>query len=109
MPNWRTLCPTNDPKHLVRGTELESCIPDGFLSRFRIVSVRTVGWERDDTSLSGGYTVHDVKYRVYDAASVTDAEVREGIKPRSVGDFPTLEAALSFIEPCRYIPMDDDD
>lgn len=92
MLDWRTICPSNDAKHLVRGTELEYCIPDGFLSRFRIVSVRTVK-----------YGEYDCRYRVYDASTVTDAEVKAGIKPRSIAEFATLDETLAFIEPARFI------
>jgi hypothetical protein len=96
MLDWRTLSKSNDPKHLVRGTEIESCIPPGFLSRFRIVSVRTV-------NRSGKFVEYDCKYRVYDAGTVTDAEVKEGIAPKSIGEFATLDDALKFIEPARFI------
>ncbi len=99
---WRTICPSNDPKHLIRGTELESCIPPGFLSRFRIVSVRTVNRKHSSEVLGGRYLEYDCRYRVYDAATVTDAEVRAGITPRSIGEFDTLEAVAAAIEPARH-------
>lgn len=112
MLEWRTLCPSNDPKHLVRGTELEYCIPAGFLSRFKIVSVRTIlrdtQWNDDDWQnatrgrIMGSRIVHDVRYRIRDAATVTDAEIRQGVEPRVIGEFATLDEALAAIEPFRY-------
>lgn len=98
MLDWRTVCPSNDRKHLVKGTELESCIPPGFASRFRIASVRTYDADRNADAL----------YRVYDAETVNDAQVREGILPASVGQYPTLEAALAAIEPYRYVECSED-
>lgn len=102
MLDWRTICPSNDPRHLVKGTELEYCFPDGFLHRFKIVSVRTIGYEWDTLDSSRSYTIHDCKYRVYDAATISDAEVKAGIAPHSIGDYATLDAALAAIEPHRH-------
>lgn len=94
MLDWHTITAGNDPKRWVKGCELESCIPSGFLSRFRIVSVRIYDADRNA----------DVRYSVRDAATVTDAEVKAGKAPRSVGEFPTLEDALTAIEPHRHNP-----
>lgn len=92
MLDWRTITPSNDQKRWVKGCELESCIPPGFLSRFRIVSIRVYDADRNA----------DVRYSVRDAATVTDAEVKAGKLPRSVGEFATLEEALKAIEPFRF-------
>lgn len=92
MLDWHTICPSNDQKRWVKGCELESCIPPGFLSRFRIVSVRTYDADRNA----------DVYYRVYDAETVTDADVRDGKFAQPVANFETLDAALAAIEPHRY-------
>lgn len=110
MLDWRTICPSNDPRHLVKGTELEYCFPDGFLHRFKIVSVRILAleaWTDADRALAATGAIvprryyHDCKYRVYDAATISDAEIKAGVAPRSV-DFTTLDAALAAIEPHRY-------
>lgn len=104
MLDWRTIQHANRDQRYVRGTELDYCFPDGFLHRFKIVSVRTVNRE-DNPSYADGRTMltYDVKYRVYDAATVTDAEIKQGIAPRSIAEFATLDEALAFIEPSRHI------
>ena len=103
MLNWRTIVPGNDPKHLIRGTELERCIPTGFRSRFAIYSVRTVGWQRDETSLSGGYSVYDVRYRVRDVEAANDQHFKDGKPAPIFGEYATLDEALAAIEPHRVI------
>lgn len=101
MLEWRTLVPSNDPKHLVKETEIEVCIPSGFRSRFAIYSVRVVGWERDPIAMNGGYSVYDVRYRVRDAEAANDAHFREGKSAPIFGEFATLDEALAAIEPYR--------
>ena len=93
MLDWRTIRNSRDPKFMVKGHELESCIPSGFLSRFRIVSVRTYDVDR----------YADVFYRVYDAETVTDADVRAGKFSQPVANFDTLEETLAAIEPHRFL------
>lgn len=102
MLNWRPVTPSNNPKHWVKGSEIDSCVPDGFLSRFRIASIRCYVWQADASNPRGGTYVADAFYRVYDAETISDAQVREGVKPASVGNFDTLDAALASIEPYRF-------
>ena len=102
MLDWRTIVPSREPAHMVRGTELEVCFPAGFLSRFAIYSVRTVQWIRDRDHWNGGYGEYDVRYRVRDAFTVSDADVKAGVRPKIFGEYATLDDALAAIEPHRH-------
>lgn len=74
MLSWRTITPSNNPKFTVKGTELAQAIVPGTNSRFAIVEVRTIDADR----------FLSVTYYVRDAKTVSDAEVRDGIKPKIV-------------------------
>lgn len=87
MLEWRTVTPSCDRKHMVKGTVLESAIMPGCHSRYLVESVRTYDADRNA----------DAYYRVRDAALVSDAEIREGKPSPIVGTFETLDAALEFI------------
>ncbi|QWY83639.1 hypothetical protein [Rhizobium phage RHph_X2_26] len=97
MLEWRTLVPSRSPQHLVKGTELEVCFPAGYRHRFALYTVRVAHWERDPSHIEGGYMVHDARYRVRDADTINDAQVRAGVRPLVTGEFDTLDAALKFI------------
>jgi len=92
--NWRTVTPSREPSFMVRGTELSVAIVPGFNSRFQLCEIRTVS--RGDDGME-----YDREYVVRDADTVTDADVREKIRPKIIGKFPTLDAALEAIEPHR--------
>ena len=100
MLNWQTLVPGNDPKQLVRGTEIERCIPPGFRSRFAIYSVRMIVIVRKP---SGNYshTVYDVYYRVRDVEAANDQHFKDGKPAPIFGEYATLDDALAAIEPHR--------
>lgn len=97
--DWRTLIPSNDPRHVNRGSELEVSIPKGepFRSRFAIYSVRVTGWERDPMAPNGGYAITDCTYRVRDAHSVSDAQVKAGERPKIVFEAATLDQVEAFL------------
>lgn len=97
--NWRTVTPSNDPRHLVRGTELESAIPDGFQSRFAVYSVRTV--ERDPSFTFEHVMQYDRRYVVRDAATVSDEQVREGVRPAITAQFATEIELCAWLEQQR--------
>lgn len=103
MLEWRTLTPSRDGKHLVRGTELERCIPDGFRSRFAIISVRTIT-RGEPNPLGGDYWNHDVFYRVRDVEAANDQHFKDGKPAPIFGEYATLDLALSAIEPHRVKP-----
>jgi hypothetical protein len=85
--NWRTVTPSNEPRHMVRGTELESAIPDGFRSRFAVYSIRTV--ERDLSFTFEHVNQYDRRYVVRDAETVSDADVKDGKRPAIIAQFAT--------------------
>lgn len=91
--NWRVLVNSREPKHWERGTEIEVSIPDGFRSRFAVYSVRTSRWAKDVGCINGGYVEYDCRYRIRDAETVTDAQVKEGVRPSAVAEFATLAEA----------------
>lgn len=86
MLAWRTVTHSQDSRFMVTGTELSRAIVPGTMSRFQICEVRS----RD----SEGHA--DRRYAIRDAATVTDAEVREGVRPRIVEWFPDELAALEW-------------
>lgn len=104
MLDWKTLVPSNDPRHLTRGTEIEACRPEGFASRFAIYSVRTVEREWIEERRMWA-SVFDVRYRVRDAETVTLEQVKQGVRPAVFGEFATLDEALAAIEPFRVMPF----
>lgn len=74
MLTWRTIVSSRDPKYTVKGTELACAAVPNTMHRFAVYEVRTL--EAD-----GGL---GVKYRIRDAQTVTDSEVRAGVRPRIV-------------------------
>lgn len=85
---WRTVTHSQDPRFLVRGTELSVMIVPDTLSRFQLCEVRT--YDR------GEVFPHGRRYAVRDAATVTDAQVREGVRPAIVKWFPDELAAIEW-------------
>lgn len=83
---WRPVTPYNSPKFMVKGTELNTMLVPGTLSRFQICEIRSYDaeWHADR------------RYAVRDAATVTDAQVREGKRPAIVGWFDDELAALEW-------------
>jgi hypothetical protein len=86
--NWKPITPSNSPKFLVKGTELNQAIVPGFNSRYALVEVRTYDL---DGHADRGYSVRD-------AATVSDAEVREGKKPKQIAFFNFEDDAIKFVE-----------
>jgi hypothetical protein len=74
MLNWRPLVTSYDRGYMVKGTELSQAIVPDTLSRFAIVEVRTYDADRNS----------DVTFRIRDAATVTDEQVRNGERPAIV-------------------------
>jgi hypothetical protein len=87
MLNWRTITSSTSPKFLVKGTELATAQygPHGL---FQLCEVRTLG--------ADGFP--DVRYVVRNALTVTDAEVREGIRSRIVHHAATLDDAIAYCD-----------
>ena len=83
---WRSLCGPYDPKLLVKGTELSVALT-GKNSRFAIYEVRS----RDADGNA------DLTYRVRDAETVSDDDVKNGVRPKIVFRSDDLEDCLNFI------------
>ena len=105
MANWRTLINSREPAYMIKGSELECIKPDGFMSRFMIYAVRS--YTRNPDWWPGSITeprLHaDMRYRVRDADTVSDADVRAGKRPAIVGEFATFDEAMKHIEPFRHV------
>ncbi len=84
--NWRNVTPSNSPKFLVRGTELNVALC-GHLSRFQICETRSY----DRVSRE-----YDRIYVVRDAHAINDENVRSGKRPPIVARFATLDEAEAF-------------
>jgi hypothetical protein len=84
--NWHSL-PYDPAKFLVKGTEIAQAIVPGTLSRFAIVETRSIGEDR----------MPALVYRLRDATTVSDADVRAGVRPHVVGVYaePDLAAAAA--------------
>lgn len=90
MLNWHTLCGFNSPKFTVKGTELSVAVPDGCNSRFAIYMVRRVTFTKEGNE-------YDIGFYVRDAHTVSDDDVKRGIRPKIVGHFESDDEALDFI------------
>lgn len=85
---WRTVTGSNHPKFMVKGTELSNAIVPGVLSRFQVCEIRS--YDKDGHA--------DRYYAVRDAHTVSDAEVKAGVRPHIVANFTTLDEALKFCQ-----------
>lgn len=84
---WRNVTPSNNPKYLVSGTELNNMIVPGLHSRYQLCEIRS--YDRATQS-------HDRRYAVRDAATVTDEQVREGKRSQIVAWFDYEDQALAY-------------
>lgn len=82
--DWRSL-PYKSGADLVKGTELAVALVPGTLSRFAIYETRGI----DEARLPC------LVYRLRDAETVSDADVRQGVRPRIVGTYAEPEQAIS--------------
>lgn len=89
MIAWRSITPSTYPAFMVKGTELSFGIVPDTCHRFGISEVRAFVMEH-------GKLVPDRIYRVRDAESVTDEEVRNRVRPRIVATFTTEAEALAY-------------
>ena len=83
MLNWRTVTHSQSSKFLVKGTELSNAIVPGTSSRFQLCEIRS--YDADKNA--------DRRYAVRDAATVSDEDVRNGVRPRIVKWFDDDRAA----------------
>jgi len=89
--NWRVLVNSREPSHWERGTEIEVSLPNGFRSRFAVYSVRTSRWAKDVGCINGGFVEYDCRYRIRDSETISDAQVKAGVRPDVVAEFASLD------------------
>lgn len=85
---WRVVLGRDDPKYMVKGHVLATAFAPGTHSRFMIEEVRRMNADRS----------MGVAYRVRDAATVSDAEVRDGKMSKVVFYADTIDDCLSWID-----------
>jgi hypothetical protein len=87
--NWRTVTNERDSRFMVKGTELSRAIIPGFNSRFMLYDVRCYVWcdasQRNEA---------DRTYCIRDAATVSDEQVRDGVRPAIVWRGESEEEAI---------------
>lgn len=71
--HWNTIISSSHSKFMVRGTELSNAIVPMTMHRFQVCEIRT--WDGDES---------DRTYHVRDAETITDAEIRDGVRPSIV-------------------------
>lgn len=91
MLDWKTITNSRDNRFMVRGTELSIAIVPDTAHRFQLCEIRTVA--RGDDGME-----YDREYAVRDAHSVSDADVRNRVRPHIVARFETEDEAVSW---CR--------
>lgn len=90
MLEWRTVTSANDPKYLVRGTVLSSAYVPNCRKRFLIEEVRSQEWDAVDNR-----HYSSTAYRLRDAETITDADVRSGKSSEIVFRSDDLDLCLS--------------
>lgn len=93
---WRSLVPTTSSSFLVKGTELSCAVVPGTGWRFMLYEVRCYGPDREP----------DRRYRLRDAASVCDADVREGKRPGVCWEGESIAGAVAHIEAALLADQD---
>ena len=94
--DWRTLPGATGPKALVKGTELACAVVPETWHRFVLYEVRTL--EPAPEGSANRYHL-SVAYFLRDAATVSDAGLREGKRPAIVGPrFDNSDAAVEWAQ-----------
>ena len=86
--NWKSITPSNSPKFMVTGTELNQAIVPGFNGRYAIVEVRRYD---EDRHADRGYSIRD-------AETISDEDIRNGKKPKQIAYFKYEDDAINFIK-----------
>lgn len=89
---WRVVLDPNDSKYMVKGHVLSTAFVPETNSRFMIEEVRCMYADR----------TMGVNYRVRDAATVSDAEVRDGKMSKVVFYADTIDDCLSWVDEEYY-------
>jgi|SRR6185437_868627 len=86
MLTWRSVTPSNSPRFMVKGAELNNAIVPGTLSRYQICETRSYDVDRHA----------DRRYAIRDAATVSDVQVRAGKRSEIVRWFDDEIAAIEW-------------
>ena len=86
--NWQPLTPSNSPKFMVKGTELNQAVCRLHNSRYAIVEVRTYDVNRQA----------DRGYSIRDAATISDEDIKNGKRPKQIAFFHYEDDAIDFIK-----------
>lgn len=99
MLNWRSVCNSREPAYEKAGTVIDVAIVPRTLSRFQIKAVRKTRYVQTKFAQDGmGYVELDCRFEVADAETVTLADVRDGIEPKTVFKSDDLNDALAFCQ-----------
>lgn len=82
---WKSITPSNSPKFMVKGTELNYMLA-GKNNRYAIVEVRSYDKDR----------MPDRVYAIRDAHTVSDEDIKNGVRPKVVAVFEFEDDALNF-------------
>lgn len=85
--DWHIMIDYRHPKFMVKGHELAQTLY-GPSSRFAIVEVRAMMADRS----------MGTRYRVRDAQTVSDAEVKAGIRPKIVWEGESFDEAKAYCD-----------
>jgi len=84
---WKSITPSNSPKYMVMGTELNYMLA-GVNSRYAIVEVRSYDKDRNADRL----------YIIRDAHTVSDEDIKNGVRPKIVARFNFEDDALKYCQ-----------
>jgi hypothetical protein len=84
---WKSITPSNSPKYMVKGTELNYMFA-GVNSRYAIVEVRSYDKDRNA----------DRSYIIRDAYTVSDEDIKNGVRPKIVARFDFEDDALKYCQ-----------
>jgi len=105
MLAWFTINASTTPISEKDGTELAGTYVAGYGYRFCIISVRKTRWVKDSFLSKGGYVELDADYVIRDAYTVSDDEVRHGVRAKVVYRTDDLDKAVKFIEDNFHIDV----
>lgn len=86
--DWQSVTTSRDAAFLIKGSELAKTIVPDTLCRFQICEHRAYTADRVPT----------VVYRVRDAETVSDEQVRDGVRPAVVRHFHDFDEAVAWCQ-----------
>lgn len=96
MFNWRSIRNSRSSDYMVKGSELSVAVPPGHHSRYAIYEVRCFR-PVEPAPIIGPREYSDVRYHIRDAGAVSDAQVRDGVRPPVVFRADTLDECITWL------------